>query len=93
MKFHAMASAVALFLVSSAAFAQDSKTPPAPSASKAEQAPQANPFSTFNKFAYARVKTILISSAEKNARGELQLQAYGSRPQLRPACRARGRSM
>jgi len=65
MKFHAMASAVALLLVSSAAFAQDSKTTPGPSGSKGEQAPQANPYSTFNKFAYARLKTILISSAEK----------------------------
>ena len=26
---------------------------------------QANPYSTFNKFAYARIKTILVSSAEK----------------------------
>jgi uncharacterized damage-inducible protein DinB len=66
MKFHAMASAVALFLVSSAAFAQDSKTPPAPS-SKGEQASQVNPnpFSTYNKIFYARMKTILVSSAEK----------------------------
>ena len=67
MKFHAMASAVALFLVSSAAFAQDSKppqTPPAPN-SKGEQAPQTNPFSTYNKIFFARMKTILVSSAEK----------------------------
>src|SRR5712664_2381333 len=65
MKFHAMASAVVLFLVSTAAFAQDSKTPQGSSNSKGEQASQANPFSTFNKFAYARLKTILVSSAEK----------------------------
>jgi uncharacterized damage-inducible protein DinB len=67
MKFHAMASAVVVFLVSTATFAQESKTPQAPSNSKGEQASQVNPnpFSTFNKFAYARLKTILVSSAEK----------------------------
>jgi hypothetical protein len=65
MKFHAMASAVVLFLVSTAPFAQESKTPQGSSNSKGEQASQANPFSTFNKFAYARLKTILVSSAEK----------------------------
>src|SRR6266550_4162024 len=67
MKFHAMASAVAFFLVSSAAFAQDSKPPQTPSApnSKGEQAPQTNPFSTYNKIFFARMKTILVSSAEK----------------------------
>ena len=64
MKLHAMASAVALVLVSTAAFAQDSKTPQA-SISKGEQAPPANPFSTYNKIFYARMKTILVSSAEK----------------------------
>src|ERR1700738_1186280 len=65
MKFHAMASAVVLFLVSTAAFAQDSKTPQGASNSKGEQASQANPFSTYNKIFYARMKTILVSSAEK----------------------------
>jgi len=65
MKFHAMASAVVLFLVSTAAYAQaggqnSNQTPD----KKGEQA-QPNPFSTFNKFAYARIKTILVSSAEK----------------------------
>jgi uncharacterized damage-inducible protein DinB len=70
MKFHVMASAAVLFLGSTAAFAQDSKTPHgAPNSketsSKGEQASPANPFSTFNKFTYARVKTILVSSAEK----------------------------
>ncbi len=64
MKLHAMASAVVLFLVSTAAFAQDSKTPQA-STSKGEQASPANPFSTYNKIFYARMKTILVSSAEK----------------------------
>src|SRR5712692_791093 len=63
-KFHAMASAVVLFLVSTGASAQDSKTPQA-STSKGEQASQANPFSTYNKIFYARMKTILVSSAEK----------------------------
>jgi uncharacterized damage-inducible protein DinB len=65
MKFHVMASAVVLFLVSTAAFAQDSKTTPGASNSQGEQVSQANPFSTFNKFAYARLKTLLVSSAEK----------------------------
>jgi uncharacterized damage-inducible protein DinB len=65
MKLHAMASAVVLFLVSTAAFAQDSKTAQGSSNSKGDQASQANPFTTFNKFAYARLKTILVSSAEK----------------------------
>lgn len=67
MKFRTIVSAAVLFLVSTAAFAQDSKTTPGPSHSKGEQASQANPnpYSTFNKIAYARLKTILISSAEK----------------------------
>jgi uncharacterized damage-inducible protein DinB len=65
MKLHAMASAVVLFLISTAAFAQDSKTAQGSSNSKGDQASQANPFTTFNKFAYARLKTILVSSAEK----------------------------
>jgi uncharacterized damage-inducible protein DinB len=64
MKFHATTSAVLLFLVSTAAFAQDSKTPQA-STSKGEQASPANPFSTYNKIFFARMKTILVSSAEK----------------------------
>src|SRR6267143_3324256 len=66
MKFHAMASAVVLFLLSTAAFAQDSRTPPA-STSKGDQAsqPNPNPVSTFNKIAYARIKTNLVGSAEK----------------------------
>ena len=64
MKLHATASAVVLFLVSTAAFAQDSKAPQA-SNSKGEQASPANPFSTYNKFFFARMKTILVGSAEK----------------------------
>ena len=65
MKLHAIASAVVLFLVSTAAFAQDSKTTQGASNSKGEQASQANPFTTFNKIAYTRLKSILVSSAEK----------------------------
>jgi len=66
MKLQAMASAAVLFLVSmvsTAAFAQDSKAPQA-STTKAEQAP-ANPFSNYNKIFFARMKTILVGSAEK----------------------------
>ena len=65
MKFHAMASVVVLFLVSTVAFAQDSKAPQGSSNSKGEQASPANPFSTYNKLFYARMKTILVASAEK----------------------------
>jgi uncharacterized damage-inducible protein DinB len=65
MKLHAIASAVVLFLVSTAAFAQDSKTTQGSSNSKGQQASQANPFTTFNKIAYTRLKSILVSSAEK----------------------------
>ena len=65
MKFHAIAPAVALFLVSTAAFAQDSKTSQAASNNKGEQASPANPFSTYNKIFFARMKTILVASAEK----------------------------
>jgi len=66
MKLQATASVAVLFLVSmvsTAAFAQDSKAPQA-STTKAEQAP-ANPFSNYNKIFFARMKTILVSSAEK----------------------------
>ena len=62
MKFRTFASAVFLMLVSTVAFAQSSGQT---TDKKGEQAAQPNPFSTFNKFAYARVKTILVSSAEK----------------------------
>jgi uncharacterized damage-inducible protein DinB len=67
MKFHVTAAVVVLLLVSTAAFAQDSKTPQGSPNSKGEQASQANPnpFSTYNKIFYARMKTILVSSAEK----------------------------
>jgi uncharacterized damage-inducible protein DinB len=60
MKFHAMASAAVLYLSFTPAFAQDSKTP---QASTSQTNP--NPFSTYNKIFYARMKTILVSSAEK----------------------------
>jgi uncharacterized damage-inducible protein DinB len=59
-----IASAVVLFLVSTPANAQDAKTAQGASNSKAEQASQ-GPFSTYNKIFYARMKTILVSSAEK----------------------------
>jgi uncharacterized damage-inducible protein DinB len=65
MRFHPIPSVVVLFLVSAAAFAQDFKTTQGPSNSKGEQAAQANPFTSFNKLAYARLKTVLVSSAEK----------------------------
>jgi uncharacterized damage-inducible protein DinB len=66
MTFRAIAFAVVLMLISTVAFAQSggqnsNQTPD----KKGEQATQSNPFSTFNKFAYARIKTILLSSAEK----------------------------
>ena len=59
-----IASAVVLFLVSTPAFAQEAKTAQGASNSKAEQASQ-GPFSTYNKIFYARMKSILVSSAEK----------------------------
>lgn len=63
MKLQAMASAAALFLVTTAAFAQDSK--PSQAASHGEQTAPANPFSTYNKIFFARMKTVLVASAEK----------------------------
>ncbi len=66
MKFCTIASAVVLMLVSTVAFAQSgSQSSNQTADKKGEQAAQPNPFSTFNKFAYGRVKTILVSSAEK----------------------------
>ena len=65
MKFHVMTSAVALLLVSTATLAQDSKTPQGSSTNKEQQASQANPFSTFNRFVYLRLKTTLVASADK----------------------------
>jgi uncharacterized damage-inducible protein DinB len=66
MKFHATASALVLFLVPTAAFAQDSKAPQASPNSNAQAAPaNPNPFSTYNKIFFARMKTILVASAEK----------------------------
>jgi uncharacterized damage-inducible protein DinB len=66
MKFRVMASAVVMILLSVAAFAQsDAKPATASQESKADQASPANTFSTFNKIAYTRIKTILVASAEK----------------------------
>src|SRR5207302_5488648 len=48
-----------------ATLAQDSKTPQGSSTNKEEQASPANPFSTFNRFVYLRLKTTLVASAEK----------------------------
>src|ERR1700751_4339653 len=61
-----IASGMVLVLLPAAASAQSnaqnsSKTSPGSSA----QAPLSGPFSTFNKLAYARIKPILVSSAEK----------------------------
>ena len=64
MKFHAMASAVVLFLESTATFAQNSKTSQGASTNEGEQASQANPLSTFNRFGYSGLKTTLVASAE-----------------------------
>jgi uncharacterized damage-inducible protein DinB len=61
MKFRVIASAVVLMLLSTVAFAQSQGA----SDAKGGQAPPANPFSTFNKIAYTRVKGILVASAEK----------------------------
>jgi len=63
MKFRALAFAVVLAMLSTAAFSQSDQS--STKTSQVDQASQANPFSTFNKFAYARLKTILVSSAEK----------------------------
>jgi uncharacterized damage-inducible protein DinB len=66
MKFRTIASAVVLMLVSTVAFAQSgSQNSNQTADKKGEQGAQPNPFSTFSKFAYARVKMILVSSAEK----------------------------
>jgi len=66
MRFRTIVSAVVLMLVSTVAFAQaGSQNSNQATDKKGEQTAQPNPFSTFNKFAYARLKTILISSAEK----------------------------
>ena len=61
MKSRAIASAVALILLSTPAFAQSQNSTQTSPAGP----PQANPVSTFNKIAYTRIKAILISSAEK----------------------------
>jgi len=66
MKFRTIASAMVLNLLATVAFAQsNSQNSTKTSQGSSEQTPPPNPFSTFNKFAYARLKTILVSSAEK----------------------------
>jgi uncharacterized damage-inducible protein DinB len=66
MKFRTIASAMVLALLSTAAFAQsNSQSSTKASQGSSEQAPPPNPFSTFNKVAYARISSILVSSAEK----------------------------
>ena len=62
MKFRAVASALVLTLLSTVVSAQSEGQN---SAKPSREAPQANTFSTFNKLAYTRIKTILVSSAEK----------------------------
>src|SRR5260370_37623488 len=52
-------------MASRASLDKASKPPQGAAKRKGEQASPANPFSTFNKVTYARVKTILVSSAEK----------------------------
>lgn len=69
MKLRAIASVLVLSLFPTAVLAQadgQNSTKAGASEGKQEQAPSnPNPYSTFNKFAYARIKTILVSSAEK----------------------------
>jgi uncharacterized damage-inducible protein DinB len=70
MKFRIMASGVVLILVSMvsvAVFAQSgsTKSPTTLQQPQGDQAAPANPWSTFNKMAFTRLKTILVSSAEK----------------------------
>ena len=62
MKFRAVSSAVVLSLLAMGAFAQSGA-----SNSQAAQGsqPNPNPFSTFHKLAYARIKGNLLGSAEK----------------------------
>jgi uncharacterized damage-inducible protein DinB len=67
MKFRAIASTVVVSLLATGAFAQSGGTNSAKTSQAGDQASQANPnpFSTFNKIAYARIKPNLIGSAEK----------------------------
>jgi uncharacterized damage-inducible protein DinB len=61
-----IASAMVLVLLPAAASAQSSGQNSAKTSQGASaQAPLTGPFSTFNKLAYARIKPILVSSAEK----------------------------
>lgn len=66
MKFRTIASVMALVLLPAAASAQSNgQNSTNTSQGSSTQAPLSGPFSTFNKIAYARLKTILVSSAEK----------------------------
>jgi uncharacterized damage-inducible protein DinB len=71
MRLRLIASAVLLMLVCTVAFAQDGKTSTNQSqgaqSSQGSQTAQAaqGPFSTYDKFAYMRIKTLLVASAEK----------------------------
>ena len=67
MKFRAIASIVVLGLLATGAFAQSGGGTQGAATNQGGQAAQANPnpFSTFNKIAYARIKPNLIGSAEK----------------------------
>jgi uncharacterized damage-inducible protein DinB len=65
MKCRAIASAIALSLLATGALAQSGGGNQGAATNQGGQAAQANPFSTFNKIAYARIKPNLIGSAEK----------------------------
>jgi len=64
MKLRAIGSVVFLMLLSTVASAQSDKNGATSQEPKASQ-PGQGPFTNFNKFAYARIKTILLASAEK----------------------------
>ncbi|HYL62896.1 MAG TPA: DinB family protein [Candidatus Methylomirabilis sp.] len=66
MKFRTIASVMVLVLLPAAASAQSNGQNSAKtSQGSSAQAPPSGTFSTFNKIAYARLKIILVSSAEK----------------------------
>jgi len=70
---------VCLLVPAGTTLAQEKPAAPAPE----------NPLSTWNKKAYGHVRTSWCVR-RKNARGELQLQAHGHSPQLRPDHWTRG---
>lgn len=66
MKFRTIASVMVLVLLPAVASAQsNAQNPPKTSQGSSAQAPLSGPYSAFNKIAYARLKTILVASAEK----------------------------